>query len=151
MDCLHGNCASLIHIDSGRDFIPLQHTLSVRSSCQFWFSRKSSVGWRVSHVHMQHGNTRHSNLTVDSIIVFCCSKPFEQQRRPERATCLLPQTHKCASSRTRSSPWLLATNSLLGAASSQKRKILDRCGNDPSAGSPTETLLRLHLPLNDKV
>jgi hypothetical protein len=32
-----------------------------------------------------------------------------------------------------------------------KRKILDRCGNDPSAGSPTETLLRLHLPLNDKV
>ena len=30
-------------------------------------------------------------------------------------------------------------------------KILDRCDNDPSAGSPTETLLRLHLPLNDKV
>ena len=29
--------------------------------------------------------------------------------------------------------------------------ILDRCVNDPSAGSPTETLLRLHLPLNDKV
>jgi hypothetical protein len=29
--------------------------------------------------------------------------------------------------------------------------VLDRCGNDPSAGSPTETLLRLHLPLNDKV
>ena len=28
---------------------------------------------------------------------------------------------------------------------------LDRCGNDPSAGSPTETLLRLHLPLNDEV
>ena len=26
-----------------------------------------------------------------------------------------------------------------------------RCDNDPSAGSPTETLLRLHLPLNDKV
>ena len=25
------------------------------------------------------------------------------------------------------------------------------CDNDPSAGSPTETLLRLHLPLNDKV
>ena len=27
----------------------------------------------------------------------------------------------------------------------------ERCGNDPSAGSPTETLLRLHLPLNDEV
>ena len=27
----------------------------------------------------------------------------------------------------------------------------DDCGNDPSAGSPTETLLRLHLPLNGKV
>ena len=26
-----------------------------------------------------------------------------------------------------------------------------RCGNDPSAGSPTETLLRLHLPLNSEV
>ena len=25
------------------------------------------------------------------------------------------------------------------------------CGNDPSAGSPTETLLRLHLPLNANV
>ena len=23
--------------------------------------------------------------------------------------------------------------------------------NDPSAGSPTETLLRLHLPLDDKI
>ena len=34
---------------------------------------------------------------------------------------------------------------------SHVREILDRCGNDPSAGSPTETLLRLHLPLNDKV
>ena len=29
--------------------------------------------------------------------------------------------------------------------------IWDRCGNDPSAGSPTDTLLRLHLPLNGKV
>lgn len=29
--------------------------------------------------------------------------------------------------------------------------LLDRCVNDPSAGSPTETLLRLLLPLNDKV
>ena len=25
------------------------------------------------------------------------------------------------------------------------------CGNDPSAGSPTETLLRLHLPLRTEV
>ena len=25
------------------------------------------------------------------------------------------------------------------------------CGNDPSAGSPTETLLRLHLPLDGKI
>ncbi len=28
---------------------------------------------------------------------------------------------------------------------------LKGCGNDPSAGSPTETLLRLHLPLDDEV
>ena len=31
------------------------------------------------------------------------------------------------------------------------RRIQCMCGNDPSAGSPTETLLRLHLPLNDEV
>ena len=29
--------------------------------------------------------------------------------------------------------------------------VVNRSGNDPSAGSPTETLLRLHLPLNDEV
>ncbi len=29
--------------------------------------------------------------------------------------------------------------------------IVGSRGNDPSAGSPTETLLRLHLPLNDEV
>ena len=32
---------------------------------------------------------------------------------------------------------------------SHKRET--KCGNDPSAGSPTETLLRLLLPLNDQV
>ena len=30
-------------------------------------------------------------------------------------------------------------------------RVLGRFGNDPSAGSPTETLLRLHLPLNVEV
>ena len=30
-------------------------------------------------------------------------------------------------------------------------RILQKCVNDPSAGSPTETLLRLLLPLSDKV
>ena len=30
-------------------------------------------------------------------------------------------------------------------------RSVDRFDNDPSAGSPTETLLRLLLPLNDKV
>jgi hypothetical protein len=37
------------------------------------------------------------------------------------------------------------------ALQESQKVIVDRCGNDPSAGSPTETLLRLHLPLNDKV
>ena len=37
------------------------------------------------------------------------------------------------------------------ASVSRGLDLMDRCGNDPSAGSPTETLLRLHLPLNDKV
>ena len=30
-------------------------------------------------------------------------------------------------------------------------EIKDGCSDDPSAGSPTETLLRLLLPLNDQV
>ena len=33
----------------------------------------------------------------------------------------------------------------------EKKKVFKDCGNDPSAGSPTETLLRLLLPLNDQV
>lgn len=32
-----------------------------------------------------------------------------------------------------------------------RARLRRRCDNDPSAGSPTETLLRLLLPLNDKV
>lgn len=32
-----------------------------------------------------------------------------------------------------------------------RRRRTSRCVNDPSAGSPTETLLRLLLPLNDQV
>ena len=32
-----------------------------------------------------------------------------------------------------------------------QRNKVEECGNDPSAGSPTETLLRLHLPLNVEV
>ena len=38
-----------------------------------------------------------------------------------------------------------------GRSSVHKVWVLDYSGNDPSAGSPTETLLRLLLPLNDKV
>ena len=36
-------------------------------------------------------------------------------------------------------------------ATSSRGRRFGWCDNDPSAGSPTETLLRLHLPLNDKV
>ena len=42
----------------------------------------------------------------------------------------------------------------LGRERGPRRKIIPRrrrIGNDPSAGSPTETLLRLLLPLNDPV
>ena len=34
---------------------------------------------------------------------------------------------------------------------SRYKNSFERCGNDPSAGSPTETLLRLHLPLDIEV
>ena len=40
-------------------------------------------------------------------------------------------------------PTQLLTNLIHGS--------LSDCANDPSAGSPTETLLRLLLPLSDKV
>ena len=40
---------------------------------------------------------------------------------------------------------------LLGCSSAQGMLSNERHGNDPSAGSPTETLLRLLLPLNDQV
>ena len=36
-------------------------------------------------------------------------------------------------------------------AANAQRGAGEDTGNDPSAGSPTETLLRLLLPLNDKV
>ena len=32
-----------------------------------------------------------------------------------------------------------------------QKRVFGLCANDPSAGSPTETLLRLLLPLSDKV
>ena len=44
------------------------------------------------------------------------------------------------------------TSSISDAQNKSKRFTwIFRCGNDPSAGSPTETLLRLHLPLNGEV
>ena len=44
----------------------------------------------------------------------------------------------------------LATRRSNGEVGSQWLGVLQLC-NDPSAGSPTETLLRLLLPLNDRV
>ena len=43
---------------------------------------------------------------------------------------------------------------LLGATQNKQYRFTWKvfwCGNDPSAGSPTETLLRLHLPLTGEV
>ena len=37
------------------------------------------------------------------------------------------------------------------SGSGPPRPLDTYCGNDPSAGSPTETLLRLQLPLDDKI
>ena len=53
--------------------------------------------------------------------------------------------------RKNSFPDTILADKLVHQSSFTELEILDRCGNDPSAGSPTETLLRLHLPLNDKV
>jgi hypothetical protein len=52
--------------------------------------------------------------------------------------------------------WLRTTDRIFSPESAPLRlQFAGECGrlrcNDPSAGSPTETLLRLLLPLNDKV
>ena len=75
------------------------------------------------HCRVSLCTTQH-NITKYYIMLQSCTKyqPFAGHKR---CTTLMMQ--------------LLLNNKLL------------RCGNDPSAGSPTETLLRLHLPLNDEV
>lgn len=58
--------------------------------------------------------------------------------------------------------WIVIKNSLIHTKlqHSQLKQVsslslasptIKTLSNDPSAGSPTETLLRLHLPLNDKI
>ena len=56
----------------------------------------------------------------------------------------------------RSSPTAHGTHQVKKVSSAGRKKMnvtthlsVFGCDNDPSAGSPTETLLRLHLPLND--
>ena len=44
-----------------------------------------------------------------------------------------------------------ASHSHPGTHSTSLQWLWQACTNDPSAGSPTETLLRLLLPLSDKV
>ena len=46
---------------------------------------------------------------------------------------------------------VLASSFLRLVATTVVDLSIEGCGNDPSAGSPTETLLRLHLPLNNEV
>ena len=47
--------------------------------------------------------------------------------------------------------WLWINSQQTHIYKNSQKKYWKKCGNDPSAGSPTETLLRLHLPLDDKV
>ena len=51
----------------------------------------------------------------------------------------------------RSSPLLKREKRRERGAEAQSETRVVLFGNDPSAGSPTETLLRLLLPLNDPV
>lgn len=46
---------------------------------------------------------------------------------------------------------MLLISDMLNSRCLDKLLGLEISVNDPSAGSPTETLLRLHLPLNDEV
>ena len=60
-------------------------------------------------------------------------------------------SHKQSSQVTRNRHNNNTLKKCAAAAAAPRGWVLDRCGNDPSAGSPTDTLLRLHLPLNGKV
>ena len=55
-------------------------------------------------------------------------------------------SHQCCQGRK--PMWHMAANKF---TSSIHTIVIRWCANDPSAGSPTETLLRLLLPLSDKV
>lgn len=82
---------------------------------------------------------RKTCIRVSTVCVFyvqsTCSRGSRRSTRRRRATKRWP------SRSIRTPPWLLQHSPLEFFVFS----------NDPSAGSPTETLLRLHLPLNDKI
>ena len=69
-------------------------------------------------------------------------------RRPTQCAAGLVQPH---TGLLRDNSWPSNVARSNHSTQQQVRPLWERCGNDPSAGSPTETLLRLHLPLNDKV
>ena len=108
-----------------------------------WF-RFLLVVWRFSPFHTTH-------------ILSSVSSTFWSPTRFSRQGLKRPSSQRCL--QHRSSQMIVIVFPLnekpLIAFLSQKTtsdfQLGVGCGNDPSAGSPTETLLRLHLPLNDEV
>ncbi len=83
--------------------------------------------------------------TVSSCIKKCdanASQSPQPRPKPAHHWCAVTGALQSCDSRAQRYPM---------SRSSQAWVLLDLRGNDPSAGSPTETLLRLHLPLDSKV
>ncbi len=124
-------CVQNFH-DSRSLAIRITYRLSLRSS-SVWEPRHSSL--KVIHVVRRES---HANVVLRST---ACFFTFQLQFWIGR-----PQTDSDTFTPTKC--WAPIWQESLF---SQKWMFLQRCVTDPSAGSPTETLLRLHLPLNDKV
>ncbi|SRR4051794_1615904 len=80
------------------------------------------------------------------VLTYCIS----YSERPMMTKSYGPLTGCRARGGARRGPRRGATRRSNGEVGSQWLGVLQLC-NDPSAGSPTETLLRLLLPLNDRV
>ena len=128
--------------DSLNSAIHITYRISLRSS-SLWEPRhpllKVVLGYFIEVWHkMPHSLLFSSFIQIGAGVGPIRDRPWRYVQATSNQTAVI-ENYNCI--------WF---NEATNTTCSQK-EILDRCGNDPSAGSPTETLLRLHLPLNDKV
>ena len=138
-----GSAICVQSLDDSRGFaIRITYRISLRSS-SMWQPRHPSL--KVVLHFQQISNTTVTNLfSFQSAIIHISYQQWQEWKRRKWTAIYQRQI-------TNPKYHLSKQRSWRNLIPIRRRWILDRCGNDPSAGSPTETLLRLHLPLNDKV